>query len=632
MDEAGEWVFIAMAHIEGADLRKKTRSGPLEPAEAVNIAIQIAEGLDAAHRSGTVHRDVKSANVMLTEDGRAIVTDFGLAKLAGRTQITRTNTAMGTAAYMSPEQARGDEVDHRTDIWSLGVCLYEMVTGRMPFQGDYEATVVYSILNDEPVSVSRLRPEVPLELESIIDKSMSKDVENRYQDMNEMLEELRSVLEGPRPSSRAKSPPSIAVLPFADMSAQKDQEYFCDGIAEEIINDLMRLEGLSVVARTSSFAFKGQAEDIRKIGRKLGAERVLEGSVRKAGNQLRITAQLVDVADGYHIWSAQYDRAMEDVFAIQEEIAQSIVEALEIRLTAREKLTLEKPATRNIDAYDFYLRGRKFFYQTKRENLANAREMFSKAIKKDPNYARAYAGMADCHSYLHWYFDRSPENLEKAMASSRKALELDPELAEAHAARGLAVSLNKQYDEAEGEFETAIQLNPKLFEAHYFYARTCFVQGKMEKAARLFGQACEVSPDDHQAPMLLGFVLKSMNLVAKAKVVYRRGLKKAEKYLEENPDDSRALYMASSAYADLGEKEKALQYSMRAVSLDPDDSYTLYGIVCNYCRLGELDEALYYFERALKAGFAHKEWIENDSDLDPIRNHPRFQELVSKLK
>jgi pentatricopeptide repeat protein len=387
-----------------------------------------------------------------------------------------------------------------------------------------------------------------------------------------------------------------------------------------------------VVARTSSFAFKGAQQDIRKIGKKLGVTTVLEGSVRKSGGQLRITAHLVNVASGYDMWSEQYDREMKDVFTIEEEIGRSIVDALKIELSDKEKRVLEKAPTQNVEAYDFYLRGRKLFYQTKRSRIRDARNMFSKAIEKDPNYALAHAGMADSYSYLYWYFDRKEENLEKAMAASQKALELDPELAEAHAARGLAVSLNKQYKEAEREFETAIRLNPKLFEAYYFFARTYFIQGKKEEAVDMFEKAGEVSPDDHQAPMMLGFILKDMGLHERGDAAYRRGLLNVEKHLEANPDDSRALYLGSSALIDLGETEKGLQWSMRAVSLDPGDSYILYGIVCNYARLGEIDEAIYYFDKAVTAGFAHKAWIENDTDLDPIRDHPRYEEIMKTLQ
>jgi len=636
IDSVDEWIFIAMAYLDGVDLAKKIESGPLTVLDALDVAIQVGNALDAAHRKGVIHRDVKSANIMLTGDDRVKVMDFGLARVAGATVITKSPTTMGTAAYMSPQQARGEEVDERADIWSLGVCLYEMLVGALPFQGEYDTAVSFAILNTEPPPVSRLRPEVPLEIDQIIEKSMAKDLAARYSSIATMTAELKSVRDALDPdasdASAGKPQPSIAVLPFVDMSQEKDQEYFCFGMAEEIINNLVQLDGLSVASRTSSFAFKGKHQDIRMIGKKLGVTTVLEGSVRKSGDHLRITAHLVNVADGYDMWSEQYEREMKDVFIIEEEIGRSIVDALKIQLSDKERKALEKVPTKNVEAYDFYLRGRQLFYQTKRSRIREARNMFSRAIEKDPYYALAHAGMADSYSYLYWYFDRREDNLQKAMAASQKALELDPELAEAHAARGLAVSLNKQYKEAEREFETAIRLNPNLFEAYYFFARICFVQGKKEEAAEMFEKACEVSPDDHQAPMLLGFILKDMGLNERGEAAYRRGLELVEKHLEVNPDDSRAIYLGSSALIDLGETEKGLKWSMRAVSLDPDDSYILYGIVCNYARLGDVDEAIYYFEKAVKAGFTHREWIENDTDLDPIRQAPRFKAIMKTLQ
>ncbi len=638
IDEAADQLFISMAYIEGIDLKEKIRSGPLELGEALDIAIQMAQGLEAAHRKGVIHRDIKSANVMVTENGQAKITDFGLAKIPGATEISKVWMTVGTAAYMSPEQTRGETVDHRTDIWSLGVVLYEMLTGELPFRGDYEAAVAYAILNEEPIPVSALRPEVPVGLEQIVERSLAKDREERYQSVSDLLEQLLDpkgalAFEKPAPTvSTDGLQPSIAVLPFADMSPKRDQEYFCDGMAEEIINALAKVEGLHVAARTSSFFYKGRAEDIRQIGKKLNVGTLLEGSVRKAGSRLRITAQLTNAADGYHIWSEQFDRELKDIFRIQEEIAQSIVQVLRVELSDREKRAIEKAPTRDIEAYDFYLRGRKYFYKTKRDNIDNAREMFSKAIEKDPDYARAYAGIADCYSYLYMYFDRSGENLEQAMAAGRKALELDPELAEAHAARGLALSLDKRYDEAEREFDKAIKLNPQLFEAYYFYARACFAQGKLERTAQLYEMASQVNPEDYQALSLLGFTYRTLGLMDRSEAAYRRSLKSVEQHLEFNPDDSRAFYLGSTALLELGDREKAVEWAMRALSLDPDDPYNLYGIACFYSRLGNVEESIRLFERALERGFSHREWIEHDSDLDLIRGDPRFQNLLKKLK
>ena len=426
--------------------------------------------------------------------------------------------------------------------------------------------------------------------------------------------------------------PSIAVLAFSDMSAEKDQDYFCDGIADEIINHLIHLKGLRVVSRTSAFAFKGKPEDVRTIGRRLGVATVLEGSVRKAGNQLRITAQLINVADGYHLWAERYDRELKAVFAIQDEIAHKIVQALEVELSDTEKRRMGRVLTKNIEAFDFYLRGRQYFYRSKRRSIKCALEMFSHATSKDPQYAMAYAGMADCYSYLYMYFDKDMSNLELAREMSQVALSLDPELAEAHSACGLAVSLSKQYEQAEKEFQTAIQLNPNLFEAYYFYGRTCFVQGKLQEATCLYEQAENVKPEDCQAPSLLAFTCRTLGQKEKCEAAYRRTLAKVEKNLELNPDDSRALYLGATALMELGDRDKGLEWARKSYSLDPEDPYIVYGIACFHSRLGRIEEAVDYFEQAVRAGFTHLEWIKNDSDFDPLRNHPRFQAVLMELE
>jgi adenylate cyclase len=432
--------------------------------------------------------------------------------------------------------------------------------------------------------------------------------------------------------SATPSQPSIAVLAFSDMSSEKDQEYFCDGIAEEILNNLTQIKGLNVAARTSSFAFKGKSEDIRIIGRKLGVDAVLEGSIRKSGTRLRISAQLINVADGYHLWSERYDRRLKDIFVIQEEIAHSIVQSLEVELSDSEKLLLKKIPTKNIEAYDFYIRGLQFFYQSKRKSIEYAIEMFSHATDKDPRYAMAYAGLADCYSYLYMYFDSARSNLELAQKMSQVAVDLDSELAEAHTARGFAMSLSQSYREAENEFKIAIQMNPRLFEAYYFYARTCFAMGRLEDAIRLYEQAENVKPEDCQAPSLLAFTCRSMGQRERSEAAYRRTLTKAKKHLELNPDDSRVLYLAATALLELGEREKSIEWAKKSYSLDPMDPYIVYGIACFQCRLGNLKEAMDYFEQSIRAGFTQKEWIVNDIDLDPIRKTPRFQALIKQLE
>ena len=635
IDEVGEHLFISMSFIEGVNLKEKIRQERLSIDEAVSIAIQIARGLEAAHERGIIHRDVKSANVIIAPDGTAKITDFGLAKITGSKEISKTTMSVGTAAYMSPEQGRGQKVDHRTDIWSLGVILYEMITGELPFRGDYDPAVVYSLLNQDPVPIADLRPETPIKIQRVIERAVTKNREERYQSIAELLTDLESrgdeIRADSAPSLTGAGKRSIAVLPFIDLSIEKDQDYFCDGMAEEIINALTKIDGLRVAARTSSFAFKGKNEDVRNIGRKLGVETAMEGSVRKMGNRIRVTGQLLSVSDGYHLWSGQFDRDLEDIFAIQEEIAGSIVKALRVKLSDRERRAIERAPTRDVVAYDYYLRGRKYFYQSNRSGIEFAREMFSKAIGKDRSYALAYAGLADCHSYLSLYFGGGDAEKQKADEASKTALDLDHDLAEAHASRGLALTAAKRYGEAEKEFDTAILLDPALFEAYYFYARMCFTQGKYEKAAEMYHRAGEVNPEDYQSPSLEAFTYRTMNRMDEARKVYGRSLETIEKHVEFNPDDSRAIFLGATALIDLGQKDRAFEWVRRAEAIDPDDPYLLYGVACFYSRVGDAGTAIRYFEKALKAGFAHKEWVLHDSDFDSIRLDPRFKTLVDGM-
>jgi serine/threonine protein kinase/Flp pilus assembly protein TadD len=638
INEVNDQIFISMAYVEGINLRDKIKSDPFAIEEAVHIAKQIGKGLEAAHKKGIVHRDIKSANIMVDDELCVKIMDFGLAQNIGSIDTEEETMTVGTAAYMSPEQTRGEVTDQRTDIWSWGICLYEMLAGRVPFEGTYDAAIVYSVLNEEPVKLSEQCPDVPSSLEKIVEKAMAKDQEWRYGSMTNALAELTSVENAIRAGTAHLQPQSesdkfsIVVLPFVDMSPQQDQEYFCDGVADEIINALTKIEKLRVVARTSAFSMKGKTGDVRKIGDSLSVGTLLEGSVRKAGNRLRITTQLINVSDGYHIWSEQFDRELEDVFAIQEEIAQSVTQALALKLSEKEKRALESTTTKDIQAYDYYLRGRQYFYKSKRSAILDAIDMFTRAIEQDPNYALAFAGKADCFSYLYMYYDGRQTNLEKAEKASRQALQLDPDLAEAHAARGLALSLNKKYEEAEREFERAVHDNPRQFESHYFYARTCFAQGKIKEAARLYETASKINPLDYQAPSLLAFAYRDLNLPVKAEAAYELTLANAKKHLETDPNNSRALYLGATALFELGEKEKGLEWAEKALTTDPDNPYNLYGVACFYSRFGKVEEAIECFEKSLAAGFAHKDWIEKDSDFDAIRKDPRFQELLKRLK
>ncbi len=435
-----------------------------------------------------------------------------------------------------------------------------------------------------------------------------------------------------QPGAAARvSAASVAILPFVNMSDDKENEYFSDGITEELINALAKLRSLKVPSRTSVFALKGRPMSVQEIGRTLGVDTVLEGSVRKSGETLRITAQLINVGDGYHLWSESYDRKIKDVFAIQDEITQNIVKALQVTLDPREERAMQKTPTSDPRAYDYYLRGLKQFHLGGRRNWEAARQMFSRAIEIDPKYALAHAGIADVSAFLYMYAEPAESNLEQAREASAKALVLAPELAEAHASRGEALMLGKEYAEADREFETAIRFDPKLFEAPYFYARSLWAQGKLEEARRQFERASELRPDDYQSVALLASVYAGLGRAADSRAAAARALGIIQRHLESEPDDVRAIYMGAGALVVIGRQEEGLKWADRALAADPNDTSTLYNIACMYALGGRRDQAIALLERALHNGFAQKEWIEHDTDLNSLRGDPRFRALLERM-
>ena len=427
------------------------------------------------------------------------------------------------------------------------------------------------------------------------------------------------------------SGPSVAVLPFTNMSSDQEQDYFCDGIAEDIITSLFHVEGLQVASRTSSFALRDTALDVREIGRKLGVDTIVEGSIRKSGDRLRITAQLVKTSDGYHLWSERFDREVQDVFTIQDEIGRSIVDALKVELTDREKKALSKVHTTDLDAYEFYVRGRRYFHSLGKKGLEYARNMFTSAIIRDSSFALAYCGLADCYSMIQVYYDSDRTNVENALTASRKALELDSDLSEAHASYGLAISIDGRHADAVEEFEKAIELSPRLFETYYFYARACRSNGDLEQAAELFEKASSVRPEDYQAPLLAADTYRGLDQPERMTKAFRRGLAAAEKHLEFHPDDARAWYLGAHAQIALGSRQEALRWNQRAMELSPDDPATLYNAACLFSLMEEIDKCFQCLDQAIDNGFAHPQWLENDPDLEHIRNDPRYLPLLQRL-
>jgi adenylate cyclase len=426
--------------------------------------------------------------------------------------------------------------------------------------------------------------------------------------------------------------PSIAVLPFNNMSGDGEQEYFSDGITEDIITDLSKVSGLFVVGRNTSFTYKGKAIQLQQVAAELGVKFLLEGSVRKAGQRVRVTGQLIDGASGGHLWADRYDRDLTDIFEIQDEITTSIVDQLKIRLLPKEKKAIERAPTVNVEAYNYYLKGRQLFHAFTRSYLILAKEMFARAVEIDPNYARAYAGMASSISRL-WGMYNVPTVADDLLAITDKALALDPNLSEAHAARGEALANSDRRSEAAAAFERALELDPNSFDASLSYARFCVTEGKAEKAIELYLRALEIQPDDSQAPMLLQIVYRSVGRIEESERYGRLGLKRAEEQLKLHPENSRPAQLGAATLASLGEKEQALKWLERAKLIDPDDNNARYNAACTYAQLGELDQAVAMLEEWSKHCGAEQEmWFLHDSDLDPVRQHPRYAGLLTGFK
>ncbi len=426
--------------------------------------------------------------------------------------------------------------------------------------------------------------------------------------------------------------PSIAVLPFVDMSPDKDQGYFCEGVAEEILNALTKIPELSVAARSSSFQFNAGTGDVRDIGRELGVKTILEGSVRKSANRLRVTAQLVKASDGYHLWSKTFDEEMKDVFAIQDEIATCIASVLLETLASSEQLAIHTTSTSDVSAYEYYLRGRQFFKRFRKMDMEYALQMFREAIGIDPEFALAWAGYADCHSFLVMYVDPQESYREEASTASKRALELDPDLAEAHASRGLACLVCEQFDGAEEEFQKAIELNPCLFEAYYYYARTQFHRGDMRAAAELFKKAAEVDPTDYQSRCLRVQILRGEGRVEDAMAEAKDAVAVIESHVKWNPDDARAFHLGAGSLLALGQIERAKRWLHRAIEIAPEDPVVLYNVACNLSTLGETAKAMEYLERAVEHGTISAAWMRNDEDLTSLRDIPEFAKLLQRVE
>jgi len=681
-------LFIALAYYDGETLKKKIEKGPIKIEDAIDTIIQVAEGLKRAHKKGIAHRDIKPANIFITNEGIVKILDFGLAKTSGEPSITNLGSTVGTVSYMSPEQSKGEEVDHRTDIWSLGVVLYQMLSGSLPFQGDYEQAVIYSILNEQPA----FPKDIPLELKVIVQKALKKDQSQRYQNVDDIVDELRLNREKSKsaqfrainmgrkskvftsasitfllvmvsvliylffPTNQDSENKSIAVLPFENLSEKKENDYFSDGITEDIITQVSKISDLKVISRTSVMYYKNHTKKLHDIGRELGVATILDGSVRRVNDRVRIVAKLIDVNSNAHLWAHTYDRDLTDIFAIQSDVAQQIANALRAQLSASELERIDRKPTKNLEAYNSYLLGRFFWNQRTKDGFEKAIQYFQEAIKKDSSYALAYSGLADCYILSPYYADwHSNQAYLKGLSAAIRALELDNNLGEGH----ISLAYIKDHYEwnwfdAENEYRYGVELNPNYATGHHWYGMALHRHGRIKEAINEMQKALELDPFSLIINTNFGDLLYySRN--------YDEAINQYEKTLEMNPNFSSAhqglgktfiqkgkIYEAIKefekltsyrrltelpyAYVLLGEEERAeemlkeLQKKAKQTYIDP----TL--LARAYMGVGDLDTAFELLEKSYQERSVYLyDMISLDPYYDLIRNDQRYNTLLEKM-
>lgn len=623
--EAEGLLYYVMPYASGGNLRERLASQrQLGLEAAVAITREVADGLEYAHRQNVLHRDVKPANILFHER-HAMLVDFGVARALSRAPEdphTEPGFVVGTPEYMSPEACAGEEgLDAHADQYSLACVAYEMLAGHPPFTAATPRAVVARHLADTVPPLTTVRPDVPPAIADVLTRALAKSPADRYAS----LATFAAALEGAAAGVSAVAARAVAVLPFVNAGGLPDDEALSDGITDEIIAVLSRVHGLRVASRTSAFALKGTGLDAPAIGQRLHVGSMLEGSVRRAGARLRIAVQLVSAQDGCVLWGERYDRDVADVFAIQDEIAESVARALRVILHHERRVA--RPPTGDVHAYECYLKGRQYFREGRRKSLQFAREMFQRAIAIDPQFALAWAGVADCCSLLNMFYPDTEKDLALADHSSARALALAPDLPEAHAARGFALWRLEREPDAIQAFEHAMRLDAHQFEARYFYARLRFQRGEPELAAALFEDAARAR-EDYEARFFAAQCYAALGRKGEAEAAYRRGLHVAQQHLEMNPDDPGAATMCAVSLCRLGRPQEGLAWAERAREIEPNDARVLYNVACLYALEGKADQALDGLAQAVRAGFGAREWIAHDPDLDGLRSDPRFKALL----
>jgi len=632
IDEQSGSTFLVMEYIEGETLKShisNLQSGSGIPyLKATDWVLQIAQGLKAAHDKNIIHRDIKTENIMLTNTEQLKIMDFGLAKLKGSSGITRTGTSLGTLSYMSPEQAQGLTADHRSDIWSVGVVFYEMLTGETLFKAEHEAALLYLIVNEEPPAPSILDRKIPHQIDSVVKKMLEKDPSQRFQSMNEVIKALENVKEEIRKTEPGSKKKAIAVLPFDNISPDKENDYFSEGLTGELIANLSRLKDIKVISRTTSMQYKDTKKDIKTIGRELGTRYIIEGNVRKFGDDLRITAQLIDVESDTQLWAETYKGKLADVFDIQEKVSKQIVDALMVKLTPTEKVELTKRPTVNAEAFDYNLRARNYLYRYSKNYIQFAIQFFEKAISLDSRYAEAYAGLGEAYAVKYAYFERKDVWREKAMELSLKAIMYDPSLSEAYAALSLSYFYKASYNEALTAVQKALDLDPNNFFGYWILARVYHTMGRDKESIDPLKKVLKLNPNFYVAYSDLRMVYESLNETEKLQEIILEGIKFSSKYLEDNPDDSRARILYANFLLINGDVEKAREEITTALSLSPNDNVMLYNAACAYARINEKRLAINTLKAIVLAGYEDFDWMKKDPDLENIRNEPEYLELI----
>jgi serine/threonine protein kinase/Tfp pilus assembly protein PilF len=655
IEQHGREPFIVMELLEGQSLALMIGRHPFEMEQLLTLAIQISDALESAHAKGIAHRDIKPANIFITTRGQAKILDFGLAKIEGprpqidsaarqetmeQGELTAPGTALGTVSYMSPEQARGQFTDNRTDLFSLGTVFYQMATGILPFQGDTAAVIFEAILNRDPAPIMQVKPSLPTGFARIVEKALEKDRNLRYQTATELKTDLlrlkRDLDSGNRRVSDSGEPhagtgkhsaKSVAVLYFENLSGAKEDEYFRDGITEDIITDLSKIKGLNIFPRPAVLVYRDKPITPAQIGQQLGAAYALGGSVRRSGDRLRINAQLADTSTGFPIWSERYDREMKDVFAVQDEIASKIAQALRITLSPQEQENIAARPTENLQAYDLYLRGKSYARRRQRQDMEFALQMFENAVVLDRNFALAYAAIANACAQNHYYYGRDPIWIERAMKASETAIKLRPDLPETQVAQAWMLYANRRFDETAAIVRKAIDRKGDCEGGYYLLGRTLFSAGHYQEVVDIAEAAIEAAGDDYNVYIP---ITNSFGALGKEDALrnWRQRFNAAlEQHLHLVPEDARARMLLAGGYASMNRPDEAVRETNFAIVLRPNEANVLYNAACVFSLLGKRPEALETLRKAWEAGYTDAEWARRDPDLALLHDDPEFERL-----